>query len=134
MLEAYLVPENTTVTEKGDGPPVDISAAGSRVFLLNLKITAIVEQESLDVAILGSPDGSAWGQKPIATFPQKFYRGEHPLLHDLSAQPDAKFLRAHWEVSRWGRGDTKPMFEFSVKLSEVPAEVLKETAAALSKA
>ncbi len=129
MMDAFLVPEKTAVSAKGDGAPVDISAAADRVFLLTLTITRIIEQESLDVSILGSADGSTWGPKPLLAFPQKFYKGEHPLLLDLTQQPDIKFLRAHWEVSRWGRGAETPLFEFQVSLKEVPAAVLQEVAA-----
>ena len=109
---------------------MDVGGASSRVFLLHLNITDIVEQESLDLSIFGSPDGNTWGAKPVASFPQKFYRGEHPLLLDLAAQPEVKFLRAHWEVHRWGRGPATPMFQFHVVLKEVPAELLKEVGTA----
>ena len=129
MIETYLVPEKTSVTAKGDGPSVDVSAAANRVFLLNLNITQVIEQESLDVSIWGSADGAAWGPKSIASFPQKFYRGQHPLLLDLTQQPAVKFLRAHWEVNRWGRGEATPRFEFQVAIREVPSDVLKEATA-----
>jgi hypothetical protein len=130
MVDTFLVPQATTVTGKGDGPSVDVGGASSRVFLLHLNITDIVEQESLDLSIFGSPDGNTWGAKPVASFPQKFYRGEHPLLLDLAAQPEVKFLRAHWEVHRWGRGPATPMFQFHVVLKEVSAELLKEVGSA----
>ena len=126
--ELVLVPAQTVVSAKGDGPPIDVSGASSRVFLVTLTITNIIEQESLDVSIFGSADGAAWEPKSIAEFPQKFYRGESPLLLDLTAHPDVKFVRAHWEVARWGRGTETPMFEFGVTLREVPASILKETA------
>jgi len=42
--------------------------------LLTLAITNIIEQESLDVSIFGSADGATWDPKPVAAFPQKFYR------------------------------------------------------------
>jgi hypothetical protein len=126
MLETFLVPQKTAVNAKGDGPAVDIGAAANRVFLLTLHITEVVEQESLDVSIFGSADGNAWGGKPLASFPQKFYRGQHPLLLDLTGQPEVKHLRAHWEVNRWGRGSTTPHFEFHITLKEVPPDVLKE--------
>lgn len=125
MIDTFLVPEKTVATAKGDGPAVDASSAGSRVFLLSLHITNIIEQESLDVSIYGSADGTAWAPKSLAAFPQKFYRGEHPLLLDLAPHPDVKFVRAHWEVARWGRGAETPMFEFHVTIHEVPAEVLQ---------
>jgi hypothetical protein len=129
MLETFLVPHKTAVSAKGDGAIVDVSNASSGVFLLTLEITNIIEQESLDVGIHGSPDGIAWGAKAIVAFPQKFYRGESPLLLDLTAHPDVKFVRAHWEVARWGRGVETPMFEVSVSLKEIPAEILREATA-----
>jgi len=70
--EAFLVPENTVVNVKGDGPTLDVSHAAGRVFLLTLAITNIIEQESLDVGVFGSPDGVTWDPKPTAAFPQKF--------------------------------------------------------------
>jgi len=129
MIDTFLVPEKTVVNAKGDGPALDVSGAANRVFLLTLDITNIIEQEALDVSIHGSADGTAWGAKPLATFPQKFYRGQHPLLLDLSGHPDIKFVRAHWEVNRWGRGTDTPMFEFHLTAKEVPPEILKEATA-----
>jgi hypothetical protein len=129
MIDTALVAEKTVVNAKGDGPTVDVSGATGRVFLLTLEITKIVEQESLEVSIHGSADGAAWDAKPVVTFPQKFYCGESPLLLDLTAHPDVKFVRAHWEVGRWGRGTETPMFEFGVRLKEIPADVLREATA-----
>jgi hypothetical protein len=129
MIDTFLVPEKTVVNAKGDGPVVDVSSTANRVFLLSLNITSIVEQESLDVSIYGSADGATWGVKPATNFPQKFYQAQHPVLLDLNAHPEVKFLRAHWEVSRWGRGSETPMFEFNVTIKEVPADILKEATA-----
>src|SRR5882757_8074740 len=116
MVDTFLVPQKTTVTAKGDGSAIDVSAAANRVFLLTLEITRIVEQEALDVGIYGSSDGATWTAKPLNAFPQKFYAGNHPLLLDLTAHADVKFIRAHWDVNRWGRGTETPMFEFSVSI------------------
>ena len=127
--DTVLVPANTVASVKGDGAGVDISGASHRVFLVTLTITKIIEQESFDLSIYGSADGAAWGAKSIAAFPQKFYCGEWPLLLDLTAHPEVKFVRAHWEMARWGRGTETPMFEFGVTLKEVPAEILKEATA-----
>ena len=129
MLDAFLVPEKTVITAKGDGPALGLSSASNRVFLLTLNITNIVEQESLDISINASTDGATWAPKPITKFPQKFYRGDHPLLLDLTTQTDVKFIRAHWDVYRWGRGSETPMFEFNLKIKEVPPDVLKEAQA-----
>ncbi|HZQ95943.1 MAG TPA: hypothetical protein VFA67_13095 [Candidatus Sulfotelmatobacter sp.] len=128
-LEFVLVPAGSRVTAKGDGAAVDLGGASQRVFLVTLSITSIIEQESLDVSFYGSSDGAAWTPKPIAAFPQQFYTGDWPLLLDLTAQPDVKFVRAHWEVARWGRGTETPMFEFGVTLKEVPPEILREAKA-----
>jgi len=126
MLQTFLVPEKTVVSAKGDGSAIDIRGAEGRVFLLNLDITEIIEQESIDVSIFGSTDGANWETKSIAAFPQKFYRDEAPLLLNLMGRPELNFIRAHWEVNRWGRGTVTPMFEFSVQLREVPQEILAE--------
>jgi hypothetical protein len=128
MIDTFLV-QKTIVNAKGDGASVEVSAASNRVFLLTLDISKIVEQESLDVSILGSADGSTWTPKPLVEFPQKFYCGQSPLLLDLTSHADAKFVRAHWEVARWGRGSETPMFEFSLTIKEVPAEILREASA-----
>ena len=129
MIDMFLVAQKTVVSAKGDGPSVDVSAATTRVFLLTLEISQIIEQESLDVSVAGSADGAAWGTKALAAFPQKFYCGEFPLLLDLTAHPDVKIVRAHWEVARWGRGTETPMFEFSLRLKEIPSEILREVRA-----
>jgi hypothetical protein len=127
--EIMLVPAGTVVSAKGDGAAIDVSSAAGRVFLVTLSITKIIEQESLDLSIYGSADGATWSAKSIAAFPQKFYTEESPLLLDLTAHPDVKLVRAHWEVARWGRGTETPLFEFGVSLREVPADILREARA-----
>ena len=133
MLERYLVTEKTTITAKGEGTAVDIGSTHSGVFLVLLAITNQVEQEALDVAVFSSADATTWGAKPVLSFPQKFYAGETPLLLDLREQPDVRYLRAQWDASRWGRGSETPMFEFSVKLTEVEPEILREATSAPAK-
>ena len=129
MIDVSLVTGKIVATCKGDGPCIDLSHAASRVFLVTLDITKIIEQESLDISIYGSPDGAAWEPKSIAAFPQKFYCGEFPMLFDLTAHSNLKFVRVHWEVARWGRGTETPMFEFDVRLKEVPPDILREAKA-----
>lgn len=130
MMDHYLVPQKTRVTAKGDSEAVDLLGIGNRVVLLTLNITDTVEQESLEVSIFGSADGTTWTEKPLISFPQKFYCGEHPLLLDLTGNPEIKVLRAHWEVGRWGRGEATPMFEFGLRIREVPAEMIARPLAA----
>jgi hypothetical protein len=129
MIDTFLVPEKTQVTGNGESAAIALNDASHRVFLLTLNITGVIEQESLDVSIFGSTDGTTWTAKPLETFPQKFYRGQHPMLLDLRQQADINFLRAKWEVSRWGRGEPTPMFEFAVAVKEVPPEILNEAMA-----
>jgi hypothetical protein len=129
MIDASLVQRKIVATCKGDGPAVDLSGATSRVFLVTLEITKIIEQESLEISIFGSADDETWGAKSLAAFSQKFYCGESPLLLDLTGHADVRFIRLHWEVARWGRGTETPMFEFDVRLKEVPADILREATA-----
>jgi hypothetical protein len=129
MLDGFLVQPKTAITGKGDSGALDIREAGNRVFLLTLSISSVVEHEAIEVSVFTSADGTAWEAKPIASLPQKFYVGEYPLLVDLSAVPDAKFVRAHWEVSRWGRGANALKFEVGVRLREVSQEALLEAQA-----
>ncbi len=126
MLDTYLVPENSTVVCKGDGQVLDLGAAARRVFLVALRITEVVEQEAIDVTVFGSADGATWDVKPLLSFPQKFYKGESPMLLDLVSRADVRFVKAHWEVHRWGRGPEEPRFVFDVRIREVPAEMLAE--------
>jgi hypothetical protein len=130
MLDAFLVPANSIVTAKGDSETLEITGSVSRVFLLTLSITSVVEQEAIDIFVYTSADGATWEAKAVAGMEQKFYPGEYPLLVDLSGKPDAKFVRAHWDVYRWGRGSTAPQFQISMRLREVSAEVLREAAVA----
>ena len=129
MIDVLLVPENTVVTAKGDSEPIDIGVAASLVFLATLSITKVVEQESIELSFFTSDDGATWGAKPVVSLPQKFYIGEYPLLVDLSQTADAKFLRAHWEVNRWGRGPVTPSFAVSLRVREIPAALLQEAQA-----
>jgi hypothetical protein len=129
MIDTLLVPEKTRVTAKGESPAMALNDVAHRVFLVTLNISGVIEQESLDVSIFGSDDGTTWPTKALETFPQKFYRGQHPMLLDLRQQPAIKFLRARWDVNRWGRGELTPMFEFSVSIKEIPPDILNEASA-----
>ena len=129
MFDAFLVPEKTIVTAKGDSAALDVGMASSAIFLVTLSIATVVEQESIEVTLFTSPDGTTWDAKPAASFPLRFYVGDYPLLLDLSASAGAKFLRAHWEVNRWGRGATEAKFEFGLRVREVSREALQEAQA-----
>ncbi|MBI3934201.1 MAG: hypothetical protein HY316_05885 [Acidobacteria bacterium] len=117
MYDAFLVPE-ITVEAAGESEPFALGAGAGKPILLTLAITGIVEQESLDVSIWGSADGTEWGAKPLTAFPQKFYQGVYQLLADLGKNPEIRFLKAKWAVNRWGVGSPKPRFSFLIKLQE----------------
>ena len=108
MLPQFLLQE-TTVRAAGSSSNLDLGDHKGSV-LLTLGITRIIEQESIDVSIWGSADGTDWGAKPIIAFPQKFYCGTYQVLVDLSGRPEVRYVRAKWAVNRWGKGDSKPLF------------------------
>jgi hypothetical protein len=112
-VPAFLVAEQT-VEKNGEGPGVELGASPNGLIELTLGILDIIEQESLDVEIHASTDGTTWTPKPIAAFPQKFYKGTSKILLDCAKHPDARFIRAQWKVNRWGHWKTAPMFRFFV--------------------
>ena len=116
-----LIPQNSRLEASGDGAPFDISTSATRTFLCVLTVTEQIEQESLDVSIYGSTDGQTWTKNPLLKLPQQFYRGRTKMVLDLSLRPDTKFIRARWELNRWGRGAPLPMFVAGLELQEVPA-------------
>jgi hypothetical protein len=109
MLPQFLLPE-TTVRAAGTGSEIHLGEEPNETLILTLGITRIIEQESIDISIWGSVDGSEWGVKPLTSFPQKFYCGTYQILLDLAERPEVKHLRASWKVNRWGKGDPKPLF------------------------
>lgn len=120
-MEFELVAAGRKVTASGEGEKADVSGSRSRTFLVEMHITEVIEQESLDLAIWGSADGENWGQMPILKFPQRFYRGETRMVLDLTVRPEVKFIRARWTLNRWGRVAPAPMFVFGVQAKEVAA-------------
>ena len=109
MLPQFLLQE-TTVRTAGASSDIDLGQQLGGTLLLTLGITRIIEQESLDLSVWGSADGSDWGAGPLVSFPQKFYCGTYQMAIDLAQHPDVKYLRAKWQVNRWGKGDSKPLF------------------------
>jgi hypothetical protein len=106
MALAFIVSE-ITITRAGESAAFALGEAAS-CLLLTLGITKAIEQESLDLAVLGSIDGVAWSR--LAAFPQKFYTGVSSLVLDLAKHPETRFLRAQWKLNRWGRGEKTPLF------------------------
>lgn len=120
-MEFDLVPHGTTVRETGHGEALDVRSSSTRTFFCKLLITDQIEQESVDISIWGSADGENWGAHPVLKLPQQFYRGETRAVLDLTLAPNANFIRAGWELNRWGRVAPLPMFVFGLHLAEIPA-------------
>jgi hypothetical protein len=119
-LNLSMIPAGSKLESNADGQSFDVSASQTRTFLCLLTITDQLEQESLDVSIWGSADGQDFSKKPLLKIPQQFYCGTTKMVLDVSLRPEVKFLRAKWEVNRWGRVAPTPMFVAGLQLQEVP--------------
>lgn len=108
MLPNFLL-EESTVRDSGESQAFDLADHSSDNLLLTLGITHAVEQESIDIDIVGSPDGETWSQKPLATFTQKFYCGTYQTILPRSQY---KYVKAVWRMKRWARGGSRPFFRF----------------------
>ena len=127
MLPDFILPE-TTIREAGAGAELSLGDHAGETLILTLGITRIIEQESLDISIWGSPDNANWGAKPLASFPQKFYCGTYQLLLDLTDHPEVQYLRARYKVNRWGHASSKPLFGLYLFAQETEARVAAKTA------
>lgn len=119
-LQLSLIPSGSKLESSADGPAIDVSASETRTFLCRLAITEQIEQESLEVSIWGSADGQSFGKRPLLKIPQQFYCGITKMVLDISVRTDVKFLRAKWELNRWGRVAPTPMFVAALDLMEIP--------------
>jgi hypothetical protein len=120
-MQIDLIAPGTLVKENGFSAAVDIRTSQTRTFFCEMNIVDQIEQESVDVAIWGSQDGENWGTHPIQKLPQQFYRGETRAVLDLTLAPEANFIRAGWELARWGRVAPTPMFVLGLRVTEIPA-------------
>jgi hypothetical protein len=120
-VEFGLIPPGTRLTANGDGEALNIDSSQTRTFLCSMDITEQIEQESVDVSIWGSVDGQDWGKMPLLKMPQRFYRGDTRQVLDLAMKPEIRFLRAKWELTRWGRVAPHPVFVIGFYLIEIPA-------------
>jgi hypothetical protein len=128
MLPAFLQPE-TEVRESGLGNSFDLGEKCPESLLITLGITHILEQQSMDVAILGSQDGAAWPPKPLIAFSQKFYCGTYQVLLTFEKEKPVRYLRARWTVNRWGRGDLRPLFGFYIFVQQPGVRAMAGSAA-----
>jgi len=124
-MEFDLIPPGTLLRENGHGEAVDIRSSSTRTFYCTMLIHEQIEQESVDVSIWGSADGENFGTHPVLKLPQQFYRGETRAVLELTLVPEVNFIRAGWELNRWGRVAPLPMFVLELHLAEVPAMPLR---------
>jgi hypothetical protein len=117
MLRDFVLPESIAHAD-GSGSPIDLGRKRGKLLVLTLGITRILEQESLEVSICGSLDGENWNSRPLAKFPPKFYCGMYSILLNMASYPDVRFVRVQWKMSRWGKGETMPLFGFYVYAEE----------------
>jgi len=115
MTSKYLLPERVAQHD-GEGAELALNADRGMPMQLTLGITRIIEQESLEVSVWGSPDRQNWRQ--ITVFSRKFYCGTYPVVLDLAGHPDVRYLRAQWKMSRWDRAETTPLFGFYLLAQE----------------
>jgi hypothetical protein len=127
-VEFVLIPPGTQLTANGEGQPFDITSSQTRTFLCTMEITDQMEQESVDISVWGSTDGQDFGKMPLLKMPQRFYRGETRQILDLTLKPEIRFIRAKYDLTRWGRVAPHPMFVLGFRLLEIP-KFVAETAA-----
>src|SRR5579863_7665228 len=110
---------------KGDdvGPTVALNESCSKLLVVTLAITDVVERTGLTVSVWGSADQVEWGAKPLVTFRQRQYCGVYSVLLNLAMHPEVRYLRVHWNMNRWGRTERVPLFGFEVFVEESGARV-----------
>jgi hypothetical protein len=110
-------------TSDGSGPGVALNEFRSKLLVVTLDITNVVERTGLTVSVWGSSDQADWGAKPLLTFRQRQYCGVYSVLLNMAMYPDVRYLRAQWNMGRCGRTERSPLFGFEVFLEESGARV-----------
>ena len=109
MLPQFLLLEST-VSKDGETAAIPLENGVGKILQITLGITEVTEQSSLEVQIVGSVDGNEWEAKPLAAFPQKFYKGIYTVVLDLTGRPDIGQIKAKYKAARWGHWTTPPEF------------------------
>jgi hypothetical protein len=118
----YLLSESVR-KEDGVGPVVPLDDYGSKLLVVTLGITDVVERTGLTVSVWGSTDQNEWGSGPLLTFRQRQYCGVYSVLLNMASYMNLRFLRVQWNMNRWGRGERIPQFGFEVFAEESGARV-----------
>ena len=114
MLPDILLPEQI-VCQDGESPSFPLEGAEDSAVGITLLITRTTERESLELSILGSPDGTNWGPKPLLHFTPKFYCGTYRQRLDLAGLSSVRNLKLKWTLNRWGHGASVPLFGLCVR-------------------
>jgi hypothetical protein len=107
----------------GIGPVVPLEAYGSKLLVVTLDITNVVERTGLTVSVWGSTDETEWGAKPLVAFRQRQYCGVYSVLLNLALRPEIQYVRVQWNMNRWGKTDRVPQFGFEVFVEESGARI-----------
>ncbi len=110
---SYLVPE-CIVFRDGASPAVELGSNRGKLLVITLQVHSVTEQDGLMISIWGSADKNDWGTTPLLTFPTKSYCGLYSALLNLASRPEIRYLRVHWSMRRWAKGEATPAFGFSV--------------------
>lgn len=106
-LPAFLIPE-CRIEANGSTEPTAVDPAAP--LLITLGITEVLEQQSLQLVIEGSTNGTEWPTEFALALPEKFYEGVSTVYLD-PAKNGITQIRASWKVNRWGRGSKTPVFK-----------------------
>ena len=117
-MDSALLLADTVSRTAGQGDPLALSylSRGKRL-KLTLGITRILQQENLEVSVWGSRDGNRWER--LTAFPPRSYCGNYTTTVDLTRNPAIRFIRAHWNMTRWNVVDAPPVFGFHLLAEEV---------------
>lgn len=71
----------------GYSPAVALGELQGKSIQLTLSITRMMEEQTLEVLIWGSADGSQWMDRPLVTLPHRHYCGDYTYTVELSRHP-----------------------------------------------
>ena len=117
-----LLPELARMGD-GVGSVVALENYRSKLLVVTLDISSVVERTGLTVSIWGSPDQVVWGTTPLLTFRQRQYCGVYSVLLNLATHPEVRYLRVQWSMNRWGKTARVPQFGFEVFVEESGARL-----------
>lgn len=123
MGTLMIVPEEL-FRGNGYSPAVALDDLKGKSIQLTLSITRMMEEQTLEVLIWGSADGSHWLDRPIVTLPHRHYCGEYSYTVDLSRHPQVAYLRAEWRLRSWGHTTAYRLISFSLDAAECAEMVM----------